>query len=1064
MRFLSTVLFGAALMAIASIASAQYTAPPPQPGEYTLPAAATPFISGSSIYKLGGFSSLFYAGGNEFWTITDRGPNVDSGNAKVFPTPDFQPLIFRLRLLPNGTITIVETIPLKRPDGSPVSGLPNPGFYSTGEVARDTNFALLGTDDWGFDTEGLVRVADGSFWFCEEYAPGIAHVAPDGTVIERVRPQPGGGGLPDIIRKHVPNRGCEGIAITPNGRIYTIVQSGMANSYANTASANKTASEQTEMLRLVEYDPATGGARMFAYMIDAYPSGGSNIRRRDIKIGDMTALNNNELLLVEHAQRGAENLKRVYKISLAGATPITAEVFQPTAGTFKALEELTRAQITTVAGITPVTKTLLLDLLNPGPGNPAWPVSLDKPEGLSLIDPSTLVVGNDNDFGVISENADGKITLTGSQSKMLVYRLSTPLDYQMGARGEFLHDGMDVAGIPSIFGEQTSCVGEGTLSLPITVTNPSGRDLAITGAEFYQLDSTITGTEYRFRRSASGALIPSADYILTATPGVAPIGANPSLLPILVPHNSTRTIYVTFVASRPGKRPARAIIRTNAQNFSGADTSGVVTSGLLRFDLFGSGSGGHLSESIADGLPKSITFPRTLPGDSSDVKVYLSNSGSCQLRIPLRSIRIFSGDVEDFHILSMPGGTGADPLLRELVMEPGMRDSITVRFTPSRPGSRRATMWLQSNDSTMGSPGYASLGVYSIDLFGVGKSDLHGEDIDLGEALIGGDADEYAYGAAHLENTSNERFEITRIAIGGADAAEFLPDGWPSLPYTLLPGGRLDLGLAFAPAIGGSAGPREGELLLFLKNGDSVTMGVRGMAGTRILTVSPGSILFPVLSRGKESRRTITITNDGTMPMRIDVPVIGGGSAGDFSIGTLPRLELKPGQREFIEITYRPVMPGESNATLTVLSNALLPEGLAVVQLNGIASKTHGVDDPSGASTWIGPGRSGGERAADLSISSVLDEAVSGGVHLHRSAPNPGRDRVEIGYELAAGGPVELDLYDGNGRRVHVLDAGVRESGIHRVMVDVSGLPSGTYHYQLLANGQRLVQTLTVVK
>lgn len=404
----------------------------PAAGQYILPDSLTPSIPGSLVYRQGGISGLCYVGGNDFWFITDRGPNVDSGNAKVFPVPGFQPTMFRVRLLLDGSFVIVDSVRLAQPDGSPTSGRPNPPPYSTGESALDTNFVSIGTDEWGFDTEGLLRAPDGTFWFCEEYAPGIAHVAADGRIIERVRPQAAPGGLPDILKKRVPNRGAEGIALTPNGKLYTIVQSGMANSFANTASANTAAAQTTEMLRLVEYDPATGTSRMFAYLMDAgYPTGGSNGRRRDVKIGDMAAVNNNELILIEHLQRGTTNVKKVYTVNLAGATPITTETFQVSPGVFKTLEELTRAEIGSVAGLTPVAKTLLIDLRAPGAGNTAWPTALDKPEGLAILSPTSIAIGNDNDFGVASTNADGIISLTGTKSNIIVYTLATPLNWEM---------------------------------------------------------------------------------------------------------------------------------------------------------------------------------------------------------------------------------------------------------------------------------------------------------------------------------------------------------------------------------------------------------------------------------------------------------------------------------------------------------------------------------------------------------------------------------------------------------------------------------------------------------
>lgn len=408
----------------------------PAAGQYILPDSLAPAIPGSPIYKQGGLSGLYYFGGNDFWFITDRGPNVDSGSAKVFPVPAFQPTMFRVRLMVDGSFAIVDSMRLAQPDGSPTSGKPNPAPYSTGESAIDTNFVSIGTDEWGFDTEGLLRSSDGTFWFCEEYAPGIAHVAANGRIIERVRPQPTPGGLPDILKKRVPNRGAEGIAQTPNGKLYTIVQSGMANSYANTATANTAAGNSTEMLRLVEFDPATGSSRMFAYLMDAgYPaSGGSNARRRDIKIGDMAAVNNDELILIEHVQRGASNVKKIYSISLTGATPITAEAFETSPGVFKSLEELTRTEITTVAGLTPVAKTLLIDLRAPGAGNTAWPAALDKPEGLAIISPTSIAVGNDNDFGVTSTNANGIISLTGTKSNIIVYTLPSALNLQTQAQ------------------------------------------------------------------------------------------------------------------------------------------------------------------------------------------------------------------------------------------------------------------------------------------------------------------------------------------------------------------------------------------------------------------------------------------------------------------------------------------------------------------------------------------------------------------------------------------------------------------------------------------------------
>ena len=99
-----------------------------------------------------------------------------------------------------------------------------------------------------------------------------------------------------------------------------------------------------------------------------------------------------------------------------------------------------------------------------------------------------------------------------------------------------------------------------------------------------------------------------------------------------------------------------------------------------------------------------------------------------------------------------------------------------------------------------------------------------------------------------------------------------------------------------------------------------------------------------------------------------------------------------------------------------------------------------------------------------MSVSGVAGEVTAGGVALRQSVPNPSRDVAEISYTLPTRGEVTLALYDGNGRLVRVLEQGMREAGEQRVMVRVSDLSSGVYHYRLTAAGHTLAQTMTVVR
>lgn len=205
-------------------------------------------------FREGGFSGLYpVAGtnGKEFWTVSDRGVNVDAANAnpascrptydKIYGFPGYAPKIHRIRL--NGdSIQILQTIALKRPNGTNATGLLNPaGFGSTvvEMVSTDTvldcanfNSKIAAKDIWGIDSEGILVDKDGNFWICEEGGATIWKVSPNGVVLNRFTPyaglvgaQPQDIAIDTVFGYRKNNRGFEGIAIAPNGKIYAIIQS-----------------------------------------------------------------------------------------------------------------------------------------------------------------------------------------------------------------------------------------------------------------------------------------------------------------------------------------------------------------------------------------------------------------------------------------------------------------------------------------------------------------------------------------------------------------------------------------------------------------------------------------------------------------------------------------------------------------------------------------------------------------------------------------------------------------------------------------------------------------------
>jgi hypothetical protein len=388
-------------------------------------------------YREGGFSALYpIAGtnGKEFWTCSDRGVNVDAANAnpvacrptydKIYGFPNYAPKIHRIRLNGN-TVEILQTITMKRPNGTNASGVINPtGFGSTeAEVAStnvvtdcaDFNLNTAPKDAFGIDSEGLVVDKEGNFWICEEGGPTIWKLNKNGVVIKRFTPYANLVGaesidvqIDEVFKYRKNNRGFEGIAITPNGKIYAIIQSPILY-------PTKAVGEGTKIHRILEIDPTNNATRMFAYLNDGIigASGSNQIRLRDWKIGEMAAINNNEFLVLEAALRGTTDIKRIYKIDISGATAVTSGLYGG-----KTLEALVDATGLSSNGIISVSKTLFMDLLANG-----WPATLEKAEGLAIIDDSTIAIGNDNDYGQLSPTENGIAIENGIVSHVLTYRL-----------------------------------------------------------------------------------------------------------------------------------------------------------------------------------------------------------------------------------------------------------------------------------------------------------------------------------------------------------------------------------------------------------------------------------------------------------------------------------------------------------------------------------------------------------------------------------------------------------------------------------------------------------------
>ncbi len=356
-----------------------------------------PYEGKNPLFKDGfvtGFgSALAYYGKDSdgsllFYGLTDRGPNDDgpfvhgkdgkAQSAKYFPSPKFAPEIGIIKYK-DGKAEIVKTITLKNADGTPITGLPIPqGTGSTGEAALDDENRLMGYDVNGQDPEGLAFDKNGDMWISDEYGPFLTRFDKDGVLQEKLAP---GQGIPEIFKHRTPNRGAEGVTILPDGTLALMEQS-VLNLKHGDQKSGKTAS----FCRLALIDPVTRKVKTVGYPINTdYKKPG------DAKLGDILAVNNHEVLIIEQGKDKDKKMQnRIYRVDFSKADDLTdaqkdglePEFFKD-AGGFRLAK-----------------KTLLVDLRKLG-----W--DIEKAEGLTMLpDRNTLVVTNDNDFGLELDVSD----------------------------------------------------------------------------------------------------------------------------------------------------------------------------------------------------------------------------------------------------------------------------------------------------------------------------------------------------------------------------------------------------------------------------------------------------------------------------------------------------------------------------------------------------------------------------------------------------------------------------------------------------------------------------------
>jgi len=221
---------------------------------------------------------------------------------------------------------------------------------------------LTGAD---FDIESVRKDKNGNLWFGEEFGPFLVKADASGKILRTEV------GLPGVMSPQNPylnggvanlpgSGGFEGMAINPAGdKLYTLLEKSVTGDAAGTLRINEFS---------IDSESYTGTS--FRYKLDA---AGTNI-------GDMTALNDHEFIIIERNNATATG----------GGTPF---------------KKLFRIDLNRVDAQGYVSKTELVDLMNiadpndlNGDGSTTFTFPFVTIESVLVLDENTLLIANDNNY------------------------------------------------------------------------------------------------------------------------------------------------------------------------------------------------------------------------------------------------------------------------------------------------------------------------------------------------------------------------------------------------------------------------------------------------------------------------------------------------------------------------------------------------------------------------------------------------------------------------------------------------------------------------------------------
>jgi len=310
--------------------------------------------------------------------------------------------------------------------------------------------------------------------------------------------------------------------------------------------------------------------------------------------------------------------------------------------------------------------------------------------------------------------------------------------------------------------------------------------------------------------------------------------------------------------------------------------------------------------------PSSANFGNVTVGSSKTISISITNTGTTTVAFSKESLVANMYAVSGF---TLPSSLGA-----------GKSMTISVNFTPSSSGTFSGYILFGSN---------ASNAQVQYGLSGVGVSIRSAQLISTPSTANLGTAPTGTTNSLvlQLKNTGRVTVSISGATLTGSSDFKLCK---LTYPLSLTPGQTTNCTVQLTPS---SAGSKSGGITFSSNAALTVSLSGQGTTATRALAVTPTSLNFGNVTKGKSETLAVNLKNTGNSSVVISG--ITTSSSVLTTSGGVQGATIAAGQSATLGIQYTPTSLGALNGTVTVASNATGSPNTITVAGDGVSSASH---------------------------------------------------------------------------------------------------------------------------